>query len=88
MTEYDIADEHHHVALIRRWLPEIHKHERIEAPLEDVIKSVQSSALERWASAKRGMRDRKRAEQMVGRYGAFCREVDFELDFTRILAND
>lgn len=85
VTEYDIVDEHDHVRNIRHWLPALHKHEKIAAPLEDVIKQVQTGALERWAATRKDVvKDTTRAKQTVGRFGAFCREVDFELNYNRV----
>lgn len=87
VTEYDIVDEHEHVRNIRRWLPELHKHENIDRPLEEVIKQVQSDALERWATTRKDVvKDTSRATQTVGRFGAFCREVDFELNYDRVFS--
>lgn len=85
VTEYDIVDEHDHVLNIRKWLPDLHRQEKMAEPLEEVIKGVQNDALVRWATARKNpIKNTSRARQSVGRYGAFCREVDFELDFGRL----
>ncbi len=86
ITEYDIADEQQHVRQIHRWLPKLHENENIAQPLEDVIKEAQLDAVDRWSSKERGAPpSMQRAQQMVNKFGAFCREIDFEIDFNKVL---
>ncbi|HKV91312.1 MAG TPA: DUF455 family protein [Candidatus Angelobacter sp.] len=86
ITEYDIADEQQHVRQIHRWLPKLHENEKLEQSLEDVIKQAQLDAVDRWSSKERGENpSMQRARQMVNNFGAFCREVDFEINFNKVL---
>lgn len=83
VTEYDIADEHHHIHYIHRWLPLLHKREGCEQPLKEIIEQAQRDALERWSGANHSVgADRTHAEQVEGQFGSFCRKVDFKIDFS------
>lgn len=85
VTEFDIADEQQHVCQIHRWLPLLHKHEKCEQSLTEVIQQAQRDALQKWEGKERQKNGTlTRARQAVGQFGAFCREVDFEIDFGRL----
>src|SRR5262249_31554239 len=86
ITEYDIVDEQRHVRQIHRWLPLLYETEKCDQPLMEIIKQAQLDAINRWSTASRGqVSSLARARQLIGKFGAFCREVDFEIDFERVL---
>lgn len=87
VTEYDIVDESHHVKYIEKWLPYLHEKEGLTASLRDVIEQAQKDALKRWSKAKRSEDYEVRAKKLTGKFGkfgAFCKEIDFDIDFNKV----
>lgn len=79
ITEYDIADESHHVKYIERWLPLLHQKEECKESLAEIIEEVQRQSLS-WVKNK----SKLDVKNVKGKFGAFCKAIDFDIDFTAV----
>lgn len=82
VTEYDIADESHHVRYAQKWLPELHKLEKCEESLDSIIERVQKESLQWVTDRVEDYEDL--VEKLHGKFvkfGAFCKAIDFKIDF-------
>lgn len=85
VTEYDVADESHHVKYAQKWLPQLHQIEECEQPLDSIIKSVQADSLS-WV--KDQIKDYnkliKKSDGLNFKFGTFCKTIDFKINFDAI----